>query len=219
MELICRYHWGWTVFSTKQTTQSVEQEKIRAGKTDRSCWQLQKRHSPSEERDCVNLLKQTLASCNINVKSCSGNSADCWQHRGLSTCLLPHCMTAACVVESLMWLAGLAEVCAEVGIILHKITRWNVKLVFSAALCRFKTGFYSISEAQRSNRHRFFWHVFFDPHHSPLHFLTCPLGVLSVFSSCSPLRCCLRTSAFRTCFTLPTLLVLAPGFDLFSAFC
>lgn len=30
------------------------------------------RDSPSEEKDSVNLLKPTLASCNINVKSCSG---------------------------------------------------------------------------------------------------------------------------------------------------
>lgn len=44
--------------------------------TERSCWQRQ------EEDKRVNLLKQTLASCNINLKSCA---EVCRQYGGLSS--------------------------------------------------------------------------------------------------------------------------------------
>lgn len=142
-------------------TEWTAEKKIRTEKTDWSCWQRQKRHSPSEEEDGVNLLKQTSASCNINVKSCGGNSADCWQREGLSSCLADR-LQDSCMCGGITQLAaGLAVRSAEVGIILYGIITalsqdLNIKSsrFTRAALYRFTRVYHSVS---MSVLHSFLW--------------------------------------------------------------
>lgn len=59
----------WTGFSTNSTENTAE--KKRQTEAAGSC----KNATHHQRRKTVNLLKQTLASCNINLKSCR-NSAD-----------------------------------------------------------------------------------------------------------------------------------------------